>query len=202
MAVAYHQAGYTGIIVTDHFLNGNTSVPPNQPWADRVNQFCLGYENALHMGEKIGLQVFFGWEYGYYAMDFLTYGLDKAFLLAHPDMLSWPIDEYFDRVHQNGGFITHAHPFRERPYIEQIRLYPDKIDAIETYNASHEDLFNQKALEYAEKHSLPQTSGSDAHNGITLLGAGIECDSKLNSITDFIMTIKSKQGYALLTPTP
>ena len=32
MARAYQAAGYAGIIVTDHFFNGNTAVPANLPW--------------------------------------------------------------------------------------------------------------------------------------------------------------------------
>ena len=31
MARAYHERGYTGIIVTDHFFNGNSAVPKDLP---------------------------------------------------------------------------------------------------------------------------------------------------------------------------
>jgi histidinol phosphatase-like PHP family hydrolase len=35
MARAHHQAGYEGIVVTDHFFNGNTAVPAGLPWKER-----------------------------------------------------------------------------------------------------------------------------------------------------------------------
>ena len=31
--------GYNGIIVTDHFFNGNTCVPEYLPWKERVDMF-------------------------------------------------------------------------------------------------------------------------------------------------------------------
>ncbi len=199
MVRAYAQAGYQGIIVTDHFFNGNTCVPQHLPWELRVELFCQGYENAREEGDKCGLQVFFGWEYGYHHTDLLTYGLDKTFLLEHPDILNWRIDEYADKVHENGGFITHAHPFREAFYISRIRLLPNIVDGVEVINASHTDpSFNQKALEYALENGLLKMSGSDAHSVRQLFGGGVAFDRKMNSIDDFIDTIRSKEGYRIL----
>ena len=36
----YKNLGYDGIIVTDHFFNGNCCVPKNLPWEERVDIFC------------------------------------------------------------------------------------------------------------------------------------------------------------------
>ena len=58
MARAYKEAGYTGIIVTDHFFYGNTSVDRSLPWEEWVRRFCLGYEHAKAEGKRIGLSVF------------------------------------------------------------------------------------------------------------------------------------------------
>lgn len=54
----YKSLGYAGIIVTDHFFNGNCSIPDNLPWEERVNLFCRGYEEAKAEGDRQGLQVF------------------------------------------------------------------------------------------------------------------------------------------------
>ena len=86
MARAHREKGYTGIFVTDHFFNGNTAVPRDLPWRERVELFCRGYENAREEGAKIGLDVFFGFEYGYQGADFLVYNLNKQWLLAHEDI--------------------------------------------------------------------------------------------------------------------
>ena len=38
MARAHKEMGYTGIFVTDHFFNGNTAVPRDLPWRERVER--------------------------------------------------------------------------------------------------------------------------------------------------------------------
>lgn len=199
MVQAYKEAGYQGIIVTDHFFNGNTSVPTHLPWETRVELFCRGYENAKAEGDKCGLQVFFGWEYGYNHTDLLTYGLDKDFLLEHPDVLSWGVEEYGKQVHLHGGFITHAHPFREAFYISHARFFPDVVDAVEVINASHTNpVFNQKALQYAKEHNLLHMSGSDAHAVNQMFGGGVAFDRKMESVADIISTVRSGAEYRLL----
>jgi predicted metal-dependent phosphoesterase TrpH len=199
MVRAFASLGYSGIIVTDHFFNGNTAIPAWLPWEARVERFCRGYENALEEGRKIGLDVFFGWEYTFFGTDFLTYGLDKEFLFDHPDILKWPLRQYLKTVRESGGFISHAHPFRQAFYISEIRLFPDEVDAVEVYNASHVNPgFNEQALAYAKKHGLLQTSGSDAHHEDMIMGGGMAFSNRLSSINDFISTVRSGEGYRLL----
>lgn len=199
MVRAYVSLGYSGVIITDHFLNGNTAIPDDLPWEKRIELFCRGYENALEEGRRIGIHVFFGWEYAFNGTEFLTYGLDKAFLLQYPDMLEWPVEKYVRVAHAHGGFIVHAHPFREAHYIPEIRLFPQLVDGVEVINASHRNpSFNEKARAYAEKLGLPQLSGSDAHHTDRIFRGGMAFDHELHTIDDFIEIVKSKKGYRLL----
>ena len=78
--------GYDGCFVTDHFFTGNTAIDRSLPWREKVELFCQGYEEAKKRGDELGLSVFFGWEYAYAETEFLTYGLDKEFLHAHPEL--------------------------------------------------------------------------------------------------------------------
>ena len=198
MATKYKEMGYDGIIITDHFFNGNTCIPRNMPWEERIERFSQGYENALEQGAKIGLKVFFGWEFNNRCTEFLTYGLDKKWLLSNPDILKWDLNQYFEKVHADGGFISHAHPFREAPYIPEIRLFPNDVDAVEVINTSHVDSrFNKLALEYANKYALPNLSGSDAHTTKQEIWGGVEFDYELNSIEDFINAVKTKSYNVL-----
>ena len=98
MARAYKAAGYTGIIITDHFFYGNTAVDRKLPWRQWVERFCLGYEHAREEGERIGLQVFFGWESGYQGTEFLVYGPDKNWLLEHPEIRDATVEEQMKLV--------------------------------------------------------------------------------------------------------
>lgn len=192
MTATYIEAGYSGIIVTDHFFNGNCAVPASLPWRERVNLFCKGYENALSAVGKHEFTVFFGWEYNYCGTEFLTYGLDERFLLNHEDMLDWDVKTYLTKARHAGGFISHAHPFRQRSYIAEIRLFPEHVDAVEIYNAGNPPEYNLPAVQYADEHGLFATAGTDKHMAPALNASGMAFDHKLESIEDFISAVRSR----------
>lgn len=209
MARAYKEAGYTGIIITDHFFYGNTAVNRRLPWHEWVEQFCLGYEHAKEEGDRIGLQVFFGWEAGYHGTEFLIYGLDKNWLLAHPEIKEATVEEQFELVHAGGGIVVHAHPFREEDYIPKIRLYPQHVDAVEGVNAMHSSKvsnahknpeFNERALAYGKEHGLAFTAGSDQHT-TTMIGGGMVFTRKLEDIHDFTRAVLEGEVLELLDGT-
>lgn len=196
---SYYEAGYTGIIVTDHFFNGNTCVPRKLPWKQRIDLFCSGYENAKAEGNKLGVDVFFGWESGFCGTDFLIYGLDKEWLMNHEDIIDWSIEEQYEKVKADGGYVVQAHPFREVSYIPKVRLYPEYCDAVEVVNAANNLLnpvFNERAYDYALQYDLPMTSGSDVHH-IPAMNGGMEFDTRLNSIYDYISSVDNRKGRLL-----
>ena len=205
MAVTAKNNGYTGIIVTDHHWGGNTRPDRSQPWEQWVDEFCSGYEDARAAGDEIGLDVFFGWEAGFHATEFLIYGLDKAWMKAHPELRTCSVEEQYRLVHEAGGMVIHAHPYREAWYIEEIRLFPEFVDGIEAINAQHSNPkvtghydpnYNHRAVAYGRKHGLPMTAGSDIHVTNMLMG-GVAFDHRLTSIQDYIETVKSGEGYVL-----
>lgn len=202
MAKACKAAGYTGIIVTDHFFYGNTAVDRSLPWSEWVENYCKGYENAKRVGDEIGLQVFFGWETSYCGTDFLVYGLDKEWLITHPEIRDATEEEQYRMVHADGGMVIHAHPYREASYIPKIRLFPDFVDGVEVVNASHavgEDgrsPYDVKALEYARKYDFPQTGGSDVHS-VKLLGGGMVFPCRLSDVQDYIKAVLGREGKVL-----
>lgn len=198
MAIAHKEAGYAGIIVTDHFFYGNTAVDRSLPWEEWVHQYCAGYRDAKAAGDEIGLDVFFGWESGYDGTEFLIYGLDEEWLVNHPEIRDASVEEQYKLVHEAGGVVIHAHPFRERAYISEVRLYPEYVDGVEIFNASNEwiegeDKWNISAKEYAEKYDFPVTAGSDIHWSEPLM-TGVAFDRRLNSIEDFVNMIMTRQG--------
>ncbi|MGB8454223.1 MAG: PHP domain-containing protein [Anaerocolumna sp.] len=195
----YKKLGYSGIIVTDHFFNGNSTVPKKLLWEERVQRFSMGYEHALEAGKRNGLSVFFGWEESIQGADFLVYGLSKEWLLKHPEILSWNIGEHYTRIHSEGGYIVHAHPFRNSDIIADIRLYPEYEDAIEIINASHKNPeYNQRAIEYAKLHHKPVTGGSDAHHADTD-HAGMIFNHELKDIRDFINCVECKKDITVIS---
>lgn len=195
----YKNQGFTGVCVTDHFLNGNTSVPRELSWKERITLFCKGFEAAKKEGEKCGVDVFFGWEYSYRGTDFLTYGLDKEWLLAHPEIMQMNTKDYCDFVRGQGGFVVQAHPFREARYIEMIRLLPRQVDGVEVLNANRTDFENERADEYADNYNLIKLAGSDNHTGRQPRLCGISSDIKFSSIQELISAVKSGKTSLFIT---
>lgn len=192
MAVAHKEAGYTGIIVTDHFFYGNTAPDRNLPWDKWVHEFCSGYRDAKATGDEIGLDVFFGWESGYNGTEFLVYGLSEEWLLNHPEIRDASVEEQLRLVHSDGGIVIHAHPFREESYISEIRLFPEFVDGVEAYNARNKThAMNDKAVEYAARYNFPITAGSDVH-GVDVIGSGMLFPDKLRDINDFIAHVMGR----------
>ena len=201
----YKDIGFQGIIVTDHFFGGNTAVPRDLPWKQRVDMFCSGYEDALIQGQKCGLDVFFGWEQGYGDDEYLVYGLDKQWLLSHPEVETWTRREQLEGVHRYGGCVIQAHPFRTRDYIRYVRLGYRYCDGVEAANVGNGALNDAYVLRYARHFNLPMTAGSDNHYscaGMENAGRimGISLSQKLGSIHDLVQIILEKQPISLHVP--
>jgi histidinol phosphatase-like PHP family hydrolase len=189
----YKDRGYAGIILTDHFVNGFTICPHHLPWREKMIFTISGYEQAKREGEKCGLDVFLGWEYTIRGSDFLTYGLDIDFLLAHPDLDKLSIEKYSALVRSNGGFLAQAHPYKDEPYVEyKYPADPRFLDAVEVYNSSIHSRANKKALAFAQKHNLPMQAGTDSHGRFDRFFSGVELDKKAGSIFDIISAISNR----------
>lgn len=194
MADKYKSEGYTGIFVTDHFFNGNSAVPRDLPWQDRIELYCKGYENAKKRGDEIGLDVFFGFEYGDGGSDFLIYGLDKNWLMKNDHILEMELTAFLEYARSCGGFAVQAHPFRDYQYIRSTTHCPHFIDAVEIINASHplDTPFNERAKLYAQWYGLPVTAGSDSHNTADRwFGGGIITDKKIKSAQDYMEIVRN-----------
>lgn len=194
MAEKYKAEGYDGIFVTDHFFNGNSCVPRDLPWADRIELYCRGFEDALERGREIGLDVFFGFEYGDGGSDYLVYGLDKQWLLDNDGILTTELSCFLEYARSCGAFIVQAHPFRDYPYIRKTVHCPHFTDAVEVINASHPhgNPFDEHARAYAQWYGLPMTAGSDAHSvNDRWFGGGIMSETRFSSPKDYADAVLS-----------
>lgn len=209
-AKAHKEAGYHGIIITEHNWNGNTAVNRRLPWEDWVAKFIRGYEEAKAWGDKNELVVLWGYEAGFNGTEFLIYGLMPDFLLAYPEIRFASVEEQYKIVHQACGIVVHAHPFREAYYIPDVRLYPKHVDAIEGLNSAHynrlshndfgfyseKEMYNRKAMEYAIAQDFPLTAGSDTHSTF-LRGGGMAFKSPPIDGQEFTKMLLSRNDYLI-----
>ncbi len=167
----YKNAGYHGLVITDHF-HGDYFNTLAGSWKDRVNEYLRGYRIALQEGRKTGINVILGIELRFEENynDYLIYGIDEDFLFKNEYLYRMNIKTFHDYVRETPVLIYQAHPFRAAVFLEK----PEYLDGIEVYNGNprHESR-NEKAAEYAKKHSLKMISGSDFHQVMDLARGGI-----------------------------
>lgn len=201
MVRAYKDAGYHGIVVTDHFLNGNSVPSKTAPWQARIDRMLKGYLAAKRAGEKLGITVLFGWEYYWQGADFLTFGLHEDFLRDQPDLCDISIETYIRRVRGCGGLVSQAHPFREAIYLPpHVEKRWDIVDAIEVINGSHaakNRSWDEQAQALAKSHGLIQTAGSDAHSLDAVATAAVAFDTPFITDTDFVAALRANLGKAI-----
>lgn len=168
MVAAYHQKGFTGVVVSDHLMNVQSHAEPEKDWHARVEKQLAGYYAALEAGKKLGIEVYCGWELTYLdnTEDYVTLGLSPQFLLDHPWLEQYDIEKYRDAVHAAGGILVRAHPYRRAWYIKKPYVEREGVaDAIEVFNGGNSNPEeNERALQYALAHHMPMTGGSDAHH--------------------------------------
>lgn len=198
----FKRLGYTGMIVTDHFYHGNTAADRSLNWEGFVKEFCRGYEAAREEGEKQGFDVFFGWEENQHGDEFLVYGPGKEWLIKHPEILNADQQQYFDLIHEAGGVVVQAHPFRERDYLAQVNIHPYQCDAMEVCNFGNPVYQDAFAYNYAKKFNKVMTSGTDLHDVKNLAPSisGMCFEKPLTSAFDYADAIRSGKGFMPLIP--
>lgn len=186
----YKEAGYAGIFITNHFIDGNIDVDPHLPYEERINFYFSDYEEALQIGQGIGLPVFCGVEMSYEGTDFLVYGLDKEWFLAHPEIEKMKKSEELKMLMEAGALVIQAHPFRQAGYIDHIRLFPHCVHGVEIYNACRSDFDNQMAELYADRYGLLHFAGTDNHwAGNHETYGGMQSETPIQDEKDFVQRV-------------
>ena len=196
LVAAYHQAGYAGLVLTDHFIFGNTAVPRDLPWEERMRRYYGAYLDARKAAEGLDFDVIFGIEHAYGdGKEVLIYGIDLAFLLSNPDIPELTLDELVDRVHAYDGIVIQAHPYRDRHYVNMnVGPRADIVDGIEVYNVYNKPGEDKKALELSRQKDYIITSGGDIHVAAdpNIGSAGILLPHRVHNEKEFVAALKQR----------
>lgn len=175
----YHNAGYTGIVVTDHYFNGFFEAHPFISWDKKVNLFLAGYKKAFAVGQKLGLDVLLGMEirFSENPNDYLVYGFDEDFLRKYKKLYKLNLKTFRELTVDKGIIIIQAHPFRP----DMVPAPPSLIDGVEAYNGNpRHTSSNHLAVQYARDNGLKMLSGSDFHQPHDAARGGIIVNERLN----------------------
>ena len=183
----YKEFGYDGIFITNHFIDGNINIERSRPYAERIEFYFSDYEEAKRLEAEIGIKVFLGVEVSYMGIDFLVYGLDREWFLAHPDIESLTKKQQLALYMENGALVIQAHPFRESGHIDHIHLFPRSIQGVEIVNANRTEFENRLAKQYADNYGHLYFAGTDNHvGGAQKRFAGMETEVPITDERDFI----------------
>lgn len=195
----YLEAGYTGIVSTNHFSTDSFYRIADHPHSEWADFFLRGYEELYEIGARNGLTVFLGMELRMYCNfnDYLIYGLTEAFVREFADNL---LDMNAHTVHQlaseHGMLFCQAHPFR----MNMTMTNPEDLDGIEVRNGCRrQNSNNDIAVEWAKKYNLIGVSGSDYHVPTSANvpfpvdhpNAGIETDEKIADNASLVDVLRS-----------
>lgn len=196
---ALKEYGFAGMVLTNHFLHGNTGIDRALPWNEFVKYYEDDYLAAKAAGDEIDFDVIFGVEehIGEHK-EILVYGITPQFLYDHPELSSGELEAYSKAVREFGGLVFQAHPYRKRDYISDPLKNIDirYLDGFETFNACNPELENELAKKYAEEHNLLQCAGSDAHSEHFEKRFGIACEHRIKTSAELADVLK-KGDYSL-----
>lgn len=190
----YAEAGYSALIVTDHY-NRTTfdflGIDPAAP-GDKLTPFLDGYRRVREEAEKAGIRVFRGAELRFDECDndYLFYGWLDDILAEPEEVFRMGIAGFAPMARAAGGLIIQAHPYR-RSCTPAIARYLDGVEVLNR-NPRH-DSHNDRAEAYAQEYGLIRTSGSDCHRTEDIGLGGIVTDYLPSDILSMTRLIRSRR---------
>jgi len=194
----YKEAGYDGIVITDHYFDRYFDSLGWLSWEEKTDIYLSGYRKASEEGQRIGLEVIWGIELRFLENenDYLVYGLDETFLKNYKELYKLDLKNFRKLTCGMDILIYQAHPFR--PWI--VPVDPALLDGVEVFNGNpRHDNMNHKALSFAKKHNLKMISGSDFHRTDDVGRGGIIIPRKVKTSAELFKLLKNDEILGLIT---
>jgi histidinol phosphatase-like PHP family hydrolase len=195
----YAACGYSGICVTDHYNRICFDYADIDLTAkgSKTDAFLLGVRRLKREAEKYDIQIYEGAELRFDGSenDYLLYGFPHD-LLADPEhVISEGLPAFSKEARSTSALLIQAHPFRKKC----TPAPAEYLDGIEVYNANprHEN-HNDLALDYAKRHHLLMSAGSDCHRPGDEGRAGIMTSSLPKDSIELAALLRSGD-YQLMT---
>lgn len=164
MLEAAKKVGLDGVALTNHYQKSYLKYIEDGD----VRVFAQKYVDEFYLtkalGEAVGMRVFFGIEVTSEPNDqkhILVYGVDPEFVLNHPNLFDYTLEELRDTVKSAGGIVVQAHPYRKGGTLLDLKY----LDGVEVnchplYGKSD----SEAMITIATENHLALTCGGDYHN--------------------------------------
>ncbi len=196
MVKLYHQTGYQGLIITDHYYSGFVE-RRGYPWDEVIDHFLSGYRNAYKAARNLDMDILLGMEIRFddSSEDYLIFGFEEDFLYQHP-YLNRLTPRTFKQLTLNQGIlVVQAHPYR-------IGMHPADVEdlaGVEAFNGNpRHDSHNDRAYAFGRTNGLYLLAGSDAHQPQDVGNGGIGLTERIGTSADLVAWMVSGRPYDLI----
>ncbi|MBQ4102063.1 MAG: PHP domain-containing protein [Oscillospiraceae bacterium] len=193
------EVGLDGIVLTNHYQR--SFVDPSDPEAF-VRAYVAEYKKACEAAEKMDFRVFFGVEV---TMDenpvvhLLVYGVEEEFLLANPMLFACSQKDLYTLVHQAGGALIQAHPFRNGATV----LDPQYLDGIEiNCHPLYLRSYAKELQQIAAEKGLMLTCGGDYHADTIRPKCGVFLPDEIATTVDLADFLRKEKRVTLCIQEP
>lgn len=195
-AEKYREAGYTSIVMTNHFkdnyLDGDT-------WREKIDIFFDATKAARDALTGSGMYILSGMELTLNESnnDYLLFGAKRDFFYDAEGIFEKSASWVARFADERGMIMIHAHPMR---FGATLRA-PDGVHGIEVFNGSlRQQSRNDVAAQWVREFSglpLILTSGSDHHKSWEPPTGGICTDFPLTTDDELLSVLRSG-NYSLI----
>ena len=137
--LAAKAAGIDGLIISNHYQESYVTATP----ADFARAYADEYYYAKSFEAETGVRLFFGIEVTaklHENAHILVYGMHPEFVLEHPEIYAYSLEKIYSLVHEAGGLVVQAHPFRGGGRVQDINFLDGvEINCHPLYDATHCD---------------------------------------------------------------
>ena len=176
------RVGLDGIVLTNHYQKNYVTDGDYPAFAAR---YIAEYEYAAELVKDSDFRIFFGIEVTmekHPGVHMLIYGVEPAFLTAHPTLFDYTQEELYYLVCEVGGFLVQAHPMRRQNRLLDTRF----LDGIEiSCHPLYEGTHIAELIPIAEKAGLILTAGGDFHADTHRARCGVYLDNNVKTAREF-----------------
>ena len=194
MIKAYKDAGYGGIVVTNHMHPFFFEGYPGGNKKEKLDYYFGVFDQFKKECEEYGLKAFLGMEVLATCIEghaeYILYGFDRKTIYESELLFKYTQEELFRFAEKHNIFMYKAHPFRTKEYIAN----PKFLHGAESFNGHyHHKNNNDQALEYCEKNNLIGLSGTDFHHPGQVITAGIYIPEDIENEFELTNYIRKNQ---------
>ncbi len=195
MVDKYKQAGYSGLVITDHFLfyptlDGGKNFYCYEKYDEFLKQSQRGYLLAKKRADEIGFKVYYGIELRFVESinDFLVYGLTPQ-IMYNDDMYEVfknSLDSFLPLKQKYGLAVFQAHPTRSRGHCYNKSFH--NVDESE----------NEQARIICEQQGKIAIGGTDAHFKNHFAIGGIIAKYLPENEAELAKMLKDKNNFIII----